>query len=322
VQKSVIYFITALLIFLSGSCATERYAVLEKKATVLTEFLTIRVAVQEGQNSHIIELPLEEYLKGVLSSEMTDSWPIEALKAQAVVSRTYAILKLLQNKGNLYDIEGTEIHQKFVYDVNNPRINSAVDATKSLVILYDGKPIEAFFHSSSGGITENCGDIFQQDLPYLRSIPDPYSRDHENVSWTFQMSEREIQASLKGILNKECNNLPLVNIEIHSRTGSGRVKEFYLVFSENKTQIIKGNVVRLALDPKVFKSLLIQDIQREEINGETVYMFAGFGYGHGVGLSQWGARIMAQLGFTYDKIILFYYRGTELGDYHMISFSE
>ncbi len=264
-------------------------------------------------------IQIEEYLKGVLSSEVDESWPIEALKTQAVVSRTYAFKKVLQNKSELYDIEDTVLHQKFVYEENNSRINSAIHETNGIIILFQNKPVEAFFHSCSGGITENCGDIFQQDIPYLRSIPDPYSSGYEHIFWTFSSSETDIKEALKGILEKKFELRSLKNVKIYKKTGSGRVKEFILIFKGNEKQILKGNTFRLALDPKAFRSLLIQDIQKKRINDEYIYTFSGKGYGHGVGLSQWGVKGMAEQGFAYERIIAYYYRGTQLGNYDMVS---
>jgi stage II sporulation protein D len=269
----------------------------------------------------INKIPLEEYLKGVLSSEMADSWPIEALKTQAVVSRTYAFKRLIKNMNEMneiFDIEDTESHQKFVYVENNARVNEAIDETQGIVVLFQGDPIEAFFHSSSGGITENCRDIFQQDLPYLQSIPDPYSMMNEQGSWTFALSEQEIKRSLIEELGDRIDSLSLKDVEIYGKTKSGRVKEFALTFEGNKKIKIKGNTFRIALDSTRFKSLLIQEIQSELVNNEYVYTFFGKGYGHGVGLSQWGAKMMAEQGFSFKQIIAFYYRGTQLGNYNVI----
>ncbi|MBA7556097.1 Amidase enhancer [subsurface metagenome] len=109
------------------------------------------------------------------------------------------------------------------------------------------------------------------------------------------------------------------NIKIYKKTGSGRVKEFILIFEGNEKQILKGNTFRLALDPKVFRSLLIQGIKKKRINDEYIYTFSGKGYGHGVGLSQWGVKGMAEQGFAYERIVAYYYRGTQLGNYDMVS---
>jgi stage II sporulation protein D len=264
------------------------------------------------------ELPLEEYLTGVLASEMGGSWPAEALKAQAVVSRTYAFTRVMRNRDAPYDLENTALHQTFTYGENVRGIKNAVDLTRSLIVLYGGSPIEAFYHASSGGETESSGDVFQRDLPYLRGFPDPYSREHADVGWSVSMSGTEIKEALFGILEKDLVESPLRDVRAASKTESGRVKEFLLLFGENRKLTVGGNRFRLTLGPKLLKSLLLSDIRKEGNGGDVRFVFSGLGYGHGVGMSQWGARNMALQGFSAEQIIRYYYRGAELGDYHSI----
>jgi stage II sporulation protein D len=265
----------------------------------------------------INSLPLEEYLKGVLSQEVSESWPMEALKAQAVVSRTYAVRRMVKKKDDPYDVEDTQMHQKFEYTNQNENINRAVEVTRGEILLYRGEPIEAFFHSCSGGITESAGSVFQQDLPYLRSIPDPYCRNIEQFSWTYEADAKSIKSALKGILEEEYTDpaLDLRDVRIHRKTGSGRTAEFELYFEGGKPAVIQGNRFRLALDPKGLKSLLIRRIEKRRGEDGFIFIFSGTGYGHGVGMSQWGAKIMAEHGFRYENILAFYYRGTKLDTY-------
>jgi len=268
------------------------------------------------------ELPIEEYLKGVLSSEMSEKWPLEALKAQAVASRTYAYIKSIQNRNQPFDLESTETHQKYEYVEETAQIQLAVAKTRSLIILHKGEPVEVFFHASSGGVTESCGDVFQVDLPYLRSFPDPYSRTHQGVLWTVKKSGQEIKSAVKGMLGEGFEALTIRDITPASRTGSGRVKEFVLLFDENRQATVSGNLFRLALDARLFRSLLILEIQKEMGEGDVVFTFTGLGYGHGVGLSQWGARNMALQGFSFEHIISYYFKGTEISDYHFFPSAE
>jgi stage II sporulation protein D len=218
------------------------------------------------------------------------------------------------NKDKEYDIENTEMHQVFEYREDNNNINRAVAETRGIIILYNREPVEAFFHACSGGITENSGDVFLRDLPYLRSIPDPYCRDIDRFSWTFEESAEQVRQSLKDILDEKFSDLPLQDVKIKKRTGSGRVSEFVLRFERGETAIVKGNKFRLALDPKQLKSLLIKRIQKKNVDGNLVFVFSGKGYGHGVGMSQWGAKVMAENGFRYRDILSYYYRGTRLGN--------
>jgi len=258
-------------------------------------------------------IPIEEYLKGVLSSEMSPTWPLEALKAQAVVSRTYAVKKILESKNQLFDVDNTEMYQKFNYSRTESRIDEAVRSTEGIIILYRGKPIDAFFHSCSGGRTESSRDIFQQDLSYLRSIPDPYSNRNQHNFWSFKVESNMVKENLKTLIEPGNRDLKLLDVRIKSKTSSGRVSKFLLIFEQNRQQVIPGNTFRLALGPKELKSLLIDSIHTSKTGNEIYFTFSGRGYGHGVGMSQWGAREMATLGFGYKKIIAYYYRGTTLG---------
>lgn len=262
-------------------------------------------------------IPIEVYLKGVLSREVSESWPIEALKAQAVVSRTYALRRMADRRDAPYHLEDTTRHQVYEYSVQNENINLAVEATRGEILLYKDGLIEAFFHSSSGGITESAGSVFQHDLPYLRSMPDPYSRDVDSFVWTFALEQTAMIDALRPLIDSECNTQgvyrALSEIRIYGKTGSGRVREFALHFKGGRPCLVKGNSFRLAVGPREMKSLLIRRIEKKKDGGRTAFVFTGTGYGHGVGMSQWGAKQMAERGFHYDDILSFYYRGAKLG---------
>jgi len=265
------------------------------------------------QNLLIAVVPLEEYLKGVLAAEVPDSWPIEALKAQAIVSRTFVYRRIRQNKNRPYDVEDTVMDQKYEHGKSSPVIDKAVLQTVGRVVLYHGEPIEAFFHSCSGGRTERSGDIFQKDLPYLKSIPDPYCADRKKFFWSFSKTGGEIKEALREYIDPGLLGLGLRAIKIYKKTGSGRAREFLLVFDGNESEAINGNSFRIALDPTQFKSLLVDSIQTQHRGADIIFTFQGRGYGHGVGMSQWGAYEMAIRGFRYPAIIAHYYRGTKIG---------
>jgi len=264
-------------------------------------------------------IEMENYLLGVVPRELgPEVWPqLEALKAQAVVSRTYAVKRMAGRLQEPYHLEDTQMHQEYEYSVRNKNINRAVEATRGEILLYKDGPIEAFFHSSSGGITESAGSVFQQDLPYLRSVPDPYSRDHDAFSWTFKTDAAAMSDALTSLIDSECKthgrDCMLTDIRIHGKTGSGRAREFALCFEGGKSCLVKGNSLRLAVNPREMKSLLIRRIEKRREGDRTVFVFSGTGYGHGVGMSQWGAKHMADRGFRYNDILSFYYRGASLG---------
>ena len=266
------------------------------------------------QDGYLISmLPIEIYTMGVLNGEVPSSWPEEVLKAQAVVSRTYAYLRVLQHQDELFHAGSTEMFQKFDYTDANEAIERAVQGTRDEVLLYQNQPIEAFFHACSGGRTENCRDVFQKDLPYLRSISDPYCAKNERFFWSYTADATTIAETLQvsGLIGTD--SVSIRDIRIHERTGSGRVDTFSIQLEKGERVIVQGNKMRLALDAKSFKSLLITNIEKRTDSGTMEFTFDGRGYGHGVGMSQWGAKEMADQGFTYRQILNHYYRGTRIG---------
>jgi stage II sporulation protein D len=264
----------------------------------------------------INRVPMDVYLKGVVASEIPCDWPIEALKAQVVVSRTYVYKKILQNRDSLFDVSNTELHQKYNFSGNNQRIDRAILETQGLVIFYRDEPIEAFFHSCSGGRTESSRDIFQKDLPYLRSIPDPYCGGMGRFSWRVELSSTQITEACRKIQIQKSvpmsGDIRVRDIRVYRRTSSGRVREFALILENGETCIVPGNSLRLAVDPRSFKSLLIDGISKEHRGGENYFIIEGRGYGHGVGMSQWGAKEMAERGFNFTQILSHYYPGTRI----------
>jgi stage II sporulation protein D len=279
-----------------------------------------KLVLNEGSVVNI--LPLDDYLRGVVSSEMPKSWPPEALKAQAVVSRTYAVRKIRERKGDPFDLDDTEMYQKYDYVENTSNIDAAISSTDGLILTYQGDPIEAFFHANSGGVTESCLEIFQKDLPYLKGKKDPYTEGENAGQWTLSLRGEEIQRRLEGFRESRkvsfsaVPSAPLSDIEIHSKTASGRVSEFALAFGSSRGRenlVVKGNTFRLALDPKLFRSLLITGIEKTLQGGGFLFTFSGKGYGHGVGMSQVGAKEMADRGFSFREILSFYYQGAHVG---------
>jgi stage II sporulation protein D len=269
------------------------------------------VLIQDYMFINIV--PIEEYVIGVLNAEIPASWPIEALRAQAIVSRTYAYRKIIDNKDELFDVGSTEMYQKYDYFGSDSRIVQAVKSTVHKIILYQNEPIEVFFHSCSGGRTENSSDVFQKDLTYLRSIPDPYCARDERFFWTFTADGQQVVHALHKMNTPFPEGQKIKSIRVQRRTGSGRAKEFLIYFEGGSELVVNGNRFRIALNPKELKSLLISRIVTQKGEGEVKFIFQGRGYGHGVGMSQWGAKGMAEQGFDYRRILEHYYRGTRIG---------
>ncbi len=191
----------------------------------------------------------------------------------------------------------------------NPPLEEAVEETEGIILSSDGTPIEAFFHASSGGVTESSRNVFQKDLPYLRSARDPYTEKAGESRWECDIDAASIATRFSA---PDARKGELKDVRVRSRTESGRVGEFALLFDRGGERVVKGNDFRLAVGPKTFKSLLLDSIERRYVSGKAVFSFSGRGYGHGVGMSQLGAKTMAEMGFGYREILGFYYRGARV----------
>ena len=263
----------------------------------------LNVFVLDSEILIINVLGIEKYLSSVVGSEMPTKWPIEALKAQAIASRTYA----LKQKGNdLFDIDSTQKNQ--VYNGLESRTYKtirAVRSTRSLVLTYKNKLINSLFHSSSGGMTENSQDVWKNKYPYLTSVKD-FDKNNPKLRWQKKFSNKELT-----ILFPKIGGLK--KIEILNITGTGRVKNVRLfgTYGSNKMSGVdlrkrlglKSNFVRF----KFFEEELTDTLPVK--NGLIVF---GQGAGHGVGMSQWGAKYMASRGYKAEKILKHFYRGVQI----------
>jgi stage II sporulation protein D len=266
------------------------------------------------QDGYLISLlPIEIYIVGVLNGELPASWPSEVLKAQAVVSRTYAYSRVSQHSNEIFDAGSSELFQKYNFTQSNEAIERAVQETADEILLYQNRPIEVFFHACSGGRTENSRDVFQVDYPYLRSIPDPYCAKNERFYWSYTTNGTAVSSALNGYGLTQQSKGIVRDIRIYEKTGSGRAASFLILHEDGERVIVPGNAMRLAIDATQFKSLLITRIEKRRSRNAVEFTFEGRGYGHGVGMSQWGAKSMADQGFTYRDILRFYYRGTKIG---------
>jgi len=249
-------------------------------------------------------LPLEAYLYGVVPKEMPAHWFPEALKAQAVAARTYALYLMDKSRNRDYDVLPTTASQ--VYGgvaVEAEKATRAVDDTKGIVLLHNDLPVLAYFHANSGGMTEDVRQVWTVEIPYLKSVPDEYSLKAPGCTWkrTFNLDE------IRRALNK--NSLEVGAIEMISsedRSPSGRIMKIRITHEGAET-LLSGNDFRLKIDPTLIKSTSFN----MTCNGREV-SFEGKGYGHGVGMSQWGAYIMAREGHSYRDILQYYYQGVEI----------
>lgn len=245
----------------------------------------------------INELPLEEYVESVVAAEVGTNWDLEALKTQAVITRTYAVYKKSMNPNARFHLTSSVLHQ--VYKGNNPHllISYAVRETAGEILTYDGNPIEALYHSTSGGKTENPEEVFGKSYPYLKSVE---TNCELSPYWVW---ERKIP---KDEIEKALNLKDLKDITINSYTSTGRVKEL-IIESESGHSVTKATEFRKLLGWARLPSTNFS----MKVNGNSI-TFEGKGYGHGVGLCQWSALQMAREGKSYKDILSFFYPGTEI----------
>lgn len=257
----------------------------------------------EGNTLTVVNsLPMEAYLLGVVPAEMPSSWGEEALKAQAVASRSYAVFHL-QDGGDdrLWDLEDTEADQVYGgMDSEKPQATLAIYATKGQIILYGGRPAEALFHADSGGYTDSPGDVWKKDYPYLRSVSDRFTTAGGPFKWEYFVTSDKFFNRLRSAGIKADSE---DEVKISEKTASGRVMQVAVGDS-----LVPGNRLRQILDPKEMKSA---KYEVKEYGGG--FLFSGKGYGHGVGLSQNGAKQMAEMGYSYQSILKFYYKGVRIG---------
>ena len=249
-------------------------------------------------------LNIEDYLYGVVPREMPPNWSLEALKAQAVVSRTYAIYQMERNRMKDYDTCNTTSSQVYGGCADErPTSNRAVDETRGKVLMHSGRIALPYFHSNSGGVTEDAKNVWLVDIPYLKTVQDPYSLQAPNTTWSHYLSLDDI----RGALGRNGVNVGSVHgVEPYDTSPSGRVKRIRISGSAGE-RVINANLFRLHTDPRRLKSTLFT------ARGDSMgVLFEGKGSGHGVGMSQWGAYVMAKSGHTYRDILNHYYQGLEI----------
>ena len=260
------------------------------------------IEVWKGEESLYLinELPLEEYIKNVVSAEVGANWDMEALKVQAVISRTYAMYQKQQNANVNYDLTSSVLHQVYKGSSADTRISYAVMDTEGEVLTYNGNLIEAFYHSTSSGKTEDPAEVFGKSYPYLKPVE---SNCEISPYWIW---ERRIPVEE---IEKALNIGGIKNIQIKSYTTTKRVKTVDITQSEGILNV-EAKELRKMLG---WSRLPSTDFTVSRDNGN--YVYDGKGYGHGVGLCQWSALEMSREGMTYKEILDYFYPGTKLEKY-------
>jgi stage II sporulation protein D len=253
----------------------------------------------------INEVGLEDYVRGVMKVEADPEWPIEALKAQAVVARTYALYERLVSSEAPYHLYSTTASQVY-RGVNgeDPRSDKAVAATKGIVLTYQGLIIPAFYHAASGGRTEDAVEVWEKKYPFIIGVEDPFSSIAPHHEWQVSIPHPEVQRALT---ESGWNVGQIRAIDAVQRTRSGRISMLRISHD--------GGV--LEIDAKALRQVLganrIRSTRFTSYPQDGQIVFTGQGWGHGVGMSQWGAKGMADLAYDSTHILKHYFPLAELG---------
>ena len=302
-MKKLIIFIT-LLIFIPFFIAIIYNK--NNKEIELNYINTMYIRVKQLKRDTIIKIPLEEYIVGVLAGEMPISFEMEALKAQAVASRSYALKRIEYNKDKEYDVVDSILNQVYLdndylkdawglnYVKNINKLRTAVNQTMDEYLEYDDKVVDALFFSTSNGYTENSENIFNFKSNYLKSVESPWDKEVSSAYKNHKtISLDEFYSKLNLPYNKN------LNIEITKRSSTNRI----LLLKINNVEF-KGT--------DVYNKLSLRSTDFEfQLQGETIKIITK-GYGHGVGMSQYGALGMALEGYTYEEILSHYYKDTKI----------
>ncbi|MDA8432179.1 MAG: SpoIID/LytB domain-containing protein [Nitrospiraceae bacterium] len=260
------------------------------------------IEVWKGQGGMYLinELPLEDYVKNVVNAEVPPSWDMEALKVQAVIARTYALYQKSANHNGNFDLTSSVLHQVYKGNAVDARIAYAVMHTEGEVLKYKGNLIEALYHSTCGGETEDPAEVFGKSYPYMKPVS-----SHCELS-PYWIWERKIPAEE---IEKALDLHDIREIRIAAYTTTKRVKMVDILHRDGIAHI-KATDLRKMLGWSRLPSTNFT-VGRDN----DAFVFEGKGYGHGVGLCQWSALEMAREGKTYREILSFFYPGTQLKVY-------
>ena len=287
----------------------------------LTGAPDIRVAVVKDGSTVVMQINLEEYLTGVLAGEVPfERWHAEALKAQAITSRSFAMFQIRKNVAEKYDVESTVMSQVFRPGFqSNPILVAAVNATHGLVLTVDGgKLFPAYFHSTCGQQTEPGESVFSEQprIKPLSGVPCAYCTQSPGYRWKCQLNKESLTQKLKNFYGSRQSIGLLLDLEFKDISGlslgasPGQFKRATQVLIRHANGVLQmqGNQFRLMAGPKELKSLLIDGVT---IKGDVIEISGG-GFGHGVGLCQYGSQGMAQVGQPYINILGMYFPGADL----------
>lgn len=268
-------------------------------------FFTVRL--DDGRDGLVNAVPLDAYLYGVMSKEMSPSWPAAAQQAQAIVSRTYALGRLRPAKA--YDVVASESDQQYS-GIESESIagRAAIDATAGVVVTFAGAPARVAYSSCCGGKTADAADVWKTPVPYLVGVVDPHCVGTPNYAWRVEVPLALVRSALGAQLAAAG---ALRSVALAGANGPDDRPRLVDFVGDAATFALTPAALRAAVGATVVRSTFLRDAAL--MPGNDAVALAGTGRGHGVGMCQWGARVMADAGTTAAAIVAFYFPGTSLG---------
>jgi len=261
--------------------------------------------VRRGKGFLVINrVDLEEYVKGVVPAEVSSTWHQEMLKAQAVAARTYALYQQMLSATREYDVEATVQDQVYRGKQGiDAGILRAVEDTRGLIVTYQDAPIYAAFSSTAAGLTEDAMNVWSKEYPYLKGVECPFDLASPYYQWKSSFKIDTLEQSLR---QQGFSVGTIATMTPLSFTRGGRVAKLRILHSGGEL-ILRGEELRKAVGYAIIPST---QFAIESIGQDVV--LSGFGAGHAVGMCQWGAKELAELGYPFSTILRYYYPGTEL----------
>lgn len=264
------------------------------------------IRTEEKRLLVINHIDVEDYLKGVLYHEVSHWWPIEALKAQAIAARTYALYQKSIRKDFDYDLTSDIYSQVYGGRLSEKlKTNRAVKLTRGMVLTYKNEIFPTYYHATCGGRTEDASNLWDIDLPPLKGVKCDFCRHSPHYKWRYKVSVSKVERKLREAGYKIGG---LKRITLRGKTSSGRIKELGLISKEEVAVPTKD--FRMILGPNSIRSTNFQI----RVKGKRLY-FEGRGWGHGAGMCQWGAFFLSLKRYKADRILRHYYPHTKLTRY-------
>jgi stage II sporulation protein D len=250
------------------------------------------------------ELDLEEYVKGVLPAEMSSGWHPEALRAQAVAARTYAVYQRLAVASREYDLVASTQDQVYRGRQGlDARVQEAVETTRGLILTHQNAPVLAAFSSTAAGPTEDALNVWDKDLPYLKGVDCPFDTNSPYYQWRAAFKIEDLETGLRRF---GVSVGTIATLTTYAYSNAGRVTRVRILHSQGEL-VLRGEDLR-----RVVGYTVIPSTQFEVVTVGRDIVLSGRGAGHAVGLCQWGAKELAELGYPFSTILRYYFPGTDL----------